>query len=212
MPIYHQGRKVKEVYHQGRKVKEIWHMGRIIWSALPSGFEMFLTELQSRMQAHGRGASTETIAPVEGNLSELHMLVDGNSSATLTQPDSSGSSPDRRALHIEVRNGTIYAESTNWQNDNSRQTATLQAPWPGGAHVVTLTTKTVNAYTYQVNLLIDGRRVAQTENKMSFIYVTRVFSDYPATVTTVNTLAWGIYTNAGATDGTWVASTLQPAT
>ena len=28
MPIYHQGRKVKEVYHQGRKVKEIWHMGR----------------------------------------------------------------------------------------------------------------------------------------------------------------------------------------
>ena len=33
MPIYHQGRKVKEVYHQGRKVKEIWHMGRKIYTS-----------------------------------------------------------------------------------------------------------------------------------------------------------------------------------
>ena len=33
MPIYHQGRKVKEVYHQGRKVKEIWHMGRRVYSS-----------------------------------------------------------------------------------------------------------------------------------------------------------------------------------
>ena len=33
MPIYHQGRKVKEVYHQGRKVKEIWHMGRKIYAS-----------------------------------------------------------------------------------------------------------------------------------------------------------------------------------
>lgn len=33
MPIYHQGRKVKEVWHQGRKVKEIWHMGRRIYTA-----------------------------------------------------------------------------------------------------------------------------------------------------------------------------------
>ena len=33
MPIYHQGRKVKEVYHQGRKVKEIWHMGRRIYTS-----------------------------------------------------------------------------------------------------------------------------------------------------------------------------------
>lgn len=36
MPIYHQGRKVKEVYHQGRKVKEIWHMGRMVYSAKPT--------------------------------------------------------------------------------------------------------------------------------------------------------------------------------
>lgn len=35
MPIYHQGRKVKEVYHQGRKVKEIWFMGRRIYSSKP---------------------------------------------------------------------------------------------------------------------------------------------------------------------------------
>lgn len=35
MPIYHQGRKVKEVYHQGRKVKEIWHMGRKIYTSKP---------------------------------------------------------------------------------------------------------------------------------------------------------------------------------
>lgn len=35
MPIYHQGRKVKEVYHQGRKVKEIWHMGRKIYTSRP---------------------------------------------------------------------------------------------------------------------------------------------------------------------------------
>lgn len=35
MPIYHQGRKVKEVYHQGRKVKEIWYMGRRVHSSKP---------------------------------------------------------------------------------------------------------------------------------------------------------------------------------
>lgn len=38
MPIYHQGRKVKEVYHQGRKVKEIWHMGRLIYRHGPRRF------------------------------------------------------------------------------------------------------------------------------------------------------------------------------
>lgn len=33
MPIYHQGRKVKEVWHQGRKVKELWHQGRKIYTS-----------------------------------------------------------------------------------------------------------------------------------------------------------------------------------
>ena len=33
MPIYHQGRKVKEVHHQGRKVKELWYMGRKIYTS-----------------------------------------------------------------------------------------------------------------------------------------------------------------------------------
>lgn len=33
MPVYHQGRKVKEVYHQGRKVKELWYMGRKIYTS-----------------------------------------------------------------------------------------------------------------------------------------------------------------------------------
>lgn len=33
MPIYHQGREVKEVYHQGRKVKEVWYMGGKIYSS-----------------------------------------------------------------------------------------------------------------------------------------------------------------------------------
>lgn len=35
MPIYHQGRKIKDVYYQGRKVKEIWHMGRKVYSVAP---------------------------------------------------------------------------------------------------------------------------------------------------------------------------------
>lgn len=43
MPIYHQGRKVKEVWHQGRKVKEIWHMGRRIYTSFkPRTFTMTL--------------------------------------------------------------------------------------------------------------------------------------------------------------------------
>lgn len=43
MPIYHQGRKVKEAYHQGRKVKEIWHMGRKIYTSFkPRTFTMTL--------------------------------------------------------------------------------------------------------------------------------------------------------------------------
>lgn len=35
MPIYHQGRKAKEVWHQGRRVKEVWHMGRRVYSSRP---------------------------------------------------------------------------------------------------------------------------------------------------------------------------------
>ena len=40
MPIYHQGRKVKEVYHQGRKVKEIWHMGRRVYTSIRKPVEV----------------------------------------------------------------------------------------------------------------------------------------------------------------------------
>ena len=34
MPIFHQGRKVKEVWHQGRKVREIWHNGQKVFSGV----------------------------------------------------------------------------------------------------------------------------------------------------------------------------------
>ena len=35
MPIYHQGRKVKEIWHMGRRVKEVWYLGRLVWASRP---------------------------------------------------------------------------------------------------------------------------------------------------------------------------------
>lgn len=72
MPIYHQGRKVKEVYHQGRKVKEIWHMGRKIYSSKPVEVMPFTAGmydardwLRATVRKYGQDYTTVTELPFE---------------------------------------------------------------------------------------------------------------------------------------------------
>ena len=72
MPIYHQGRKVKEVYHQGRKVKEIWHMGRLIYTSRPvevmpptPGYSDARNWLRATLQKYGLDYTTVTELPFD---------------------------------------------------------------------------------------------------------------------------------------------------
>mgnify|MGYP002715853837 CR=1 FL=1 len=92
MPIYHQGRKVKEVYHQGRKVKEIWHMGRIIYSSKPveimpatPNYYTAMDWLRTTVQKYGLGYTTVRELPFNidsRNATSMSYMFYGCSSLT----------------------------------------------------------------------------------------------------------------------------------
>jgi len=78
MPIYHQGRKVKEVFYQGRKVKEIWHMGRRVYSSRPvevmpaiSAYFDAQKWLRSTVQEYGLDYTTVTKLPFDIDTSQV---------------------------------------------------------------------------------------------------------------------------------------------
>lgn len=93
MPIYHQGRKVKEVYHQGRKVKEIWHMGRKIYTSRKPVEVMPPTKyfddaqywLRNTVRKYGLNYQTVTELPFDidsRNATTMAVMFDGFSSLT----------------------------------------------------------------------------------------------------------------------------------
>lgn len=199
MPIYYQGRKVKEVWHQGREVKEIWHMGRIVYTASRiRGFEGFLDQVDAATAVSSLTASTATVSGVSTSRSQSHMLVSGDSTFTVTQGD-------RRSLHVEVRGGTVYAESTS----QSGQKVTLDAPWPGGTHAVSLVTENDGLFSYKVRLWVDGKEVAAVTNSGGLLNSQGLLSSGDAVVTTTNAAAWGFDRGNPPTTG-WIAESLQP--
>ena len=199
MPIYYQGRKVKEVWHQGREVQEIWHMGRLVYTASRiRGFEGFLDQVDAVTAVSSLTASTATVSGGSTGRSVSHMLVGGDSAFTVAQGD-------RRSLHVEVRGGTVYAESTS----QSGQKVTLDAPWPGGMHAVSLVTDNDGLFSYKVRLWVDGKEVAAVTNSGGLLNSQSVFSSGDAVVATTNTAAWGFDRGTEPTTG-WIAESLQP--
>ncbi|AIL96436.1 hypothetical protein CUREI_11750 (plasmid) [Corynebacterium ureicelerivorans] len=199
MPIYHQGRKVKDVFHQGRKVKEIWHMGRLIYAASRiRGFEGFIDQMDFRMAAASLTATTATVPVRSSKRSELHMVAGSDSALTVTQGG-------RRALRMEVRGGMVYAESTS----PSGQRVILSAPWTGGMHAVALLTDLDGLTSYKVTLLIDGVQVATTVNSGGIFNSQDVFTPGYASVAATNTAAWG-FRGGQADSPDWIAETLRP--
>ena len=100
MPIYHQGRKVKEVYHQGRKVKEIWHMGRRIYTSKPvevmpttPGLYDARDWLRATVQKYGLNYQTVTAFPFDidsRNATTMAFMFEGCSAlTTVPQSDTS---------------------------------------------------------------------------------------------------------------------------
>ena len=199
MPIYHQGRKVKDVFHQGRKVKEIWYQGRLIYAALRiRGFEGFIDQMDAQMAAASLTATTATVSGGSGKRSELHMVAGSDSALTVTQDG-------RRALRMEVRRGMVYAESTSQRS----QRVILSAPWPGGTHAVTLVTEADGLTSYKVTLLIDGVQAATTTNSGGIFNSQDVLTSSYAIVTATNTVAWG-FTGGESSQPAWVAESLRP--
>ena len=127
MPIYHQGRKVKEVYHQGRKVKEIWHMGRRIYTSKPvevmpttPGLYDARDWLRATVQKYGLNYQTVTAFPFDidsRNATTMAFMFEGCSALT-TVPQLDTSRVTNMAFMFEG----CSALTTVPQSDTSRVT------------------------------------------------------------------------------------------
>lgn len=181
MPVYHQGRKVKEVYHQGRKVKELWYMGRKVYSSiLYGGYGAFIEEMAQRCKVSSLGDTPATFRSTFGSTnSQCHLVASGDAALEVRQ----GS---RRAMFIEVRNGTVYAVVTS----NRSTTVSLSAPIATGVHAITLSTAD-RALGYGVTLLVDGKAVGANESVGGVFSPHKVFENGDVTTSARNAVAWG---------------------
>ena len=181
MPVYHQGRKVKEVHHQGRKVKELWYMGRKVYSSIMyGGYGAFIEEMAQRCKVSSLGDTPATFRSVLGSTnSQCHLVASGDAALEVRQGN-------RRAMFIEVRNGTVYAVVTS----NRSTTVSLSAPIATGVHAITLSTAD-RALGYGVTLLVDGKAVGANESVGGAFSPHKVFENGDVTTSARNAVAWG---------------------
>lgn len=213
MPVYHQGRKVKGVYHQGRKVKELWYMGRKVYSSIMyGGYGAFIEEMAQRCKVSSLGDTSATFRSAFGSTnSQCHLVASGDAALEVRQ----GS---RRAMFIEVRNGTVYAVVTS----NRSTTVSLSAPIATGVHAITLSTAD-RALGYGVTLLVDGKAVGANELVGGVFSPHKVFENGDVTTSARNAVAWGagdteimpFLDMASAYSGNdvsvqWIADSLKP--
>lgn len=205
MPVYHQGRKVKEVWHQGRRVKEIWHMGKLVYTSRTpiTGFEAALDQIDSvaDVMSISEPNASKDFTVSGTRLTQVHMLVEGSGSLTVKQDS-------RTALHMSVSGSTINVVSNG---DRGKNNLSFSAPWPGGKHIVTLSTDS-DWYGYRLKLLVDGVQVETATNGGAFTLSENVFPLASATLTTENCLAWAFGSSSalGNADSTvpWIANNL----
>lgn len=205
MPIYHQGRKVKEVHHQGRKVKELWYMGRKVYSSIMyGGYGAFIEEMAQRCEVASLGDTPKTFTPsvFSSTTSQCHLVASGDATLEVTQKG-------RRALFIDVRGGTIYAETTSQRSSTAR----LNAPMPTGTHAITLTTYN-QTFGYGVALLVDGKVVAVGATAGTLVNQHKIFEIGGIETTTKNAVAWGAGGAAALSSGDmtagWIVDSLRP--
>ncbi|SDR75787.1 hypothetical protein [Corynebacterium timonense] len=205
MPIYHQGRKVKEVWHQGRRVKEVWHQGKLVYTARTpiTGFEVALDQIDSVADAM---SITEPDASKDFMVSstrstQVHMLVEGPGSLTVKQDS-------RTALHMSVSGSTINVVSNG---DRGKNNLAFSAPWPGGKHIVSMSTD-IDWYGYRLKLLVDGEQVETATNGGAFTLSENVLVSGSATVTASNCVAWAFGASSAlrnaSTEVGWIKNNL----
>lgn len=103
MPVYHQGRKVKEVYHQGRKVKELWYMGRKVYTS----FTLRTVTVRVNPRSGLFGSPSWDTGSVTGDRTLVQYVADGglllSANATYTRTD--GATSGLSANGVAVRAG-----------------------------------------------------------------------------------------------------------